>query len=113
MGVARTYARIKDRYYFPDGLESVARYVSSCKMCQHQKGPTANLGGHLQTLRVNDPFWQTHMDFYGLFTVTQRCSKCVLLAVCPLTKVMIAKAMPHAASIQAAQFFGYQHSVGA
>lgn len=29
LGVARTYARIKNRYYYPSSLESVSTYVAS------------------------------------------------------------------------------------
>lgn len=95
LGIARSYARIKDRYYFPGSLESVSRYVASCESCQHRNDPAHCPGGFLQPLPVSGPFVRVHMDFCGPFTATQRRNKYLLLAICPFTKYITAKAVPN------------------
>ena len=104
LGIARTYERIKDRYFFPGQIESVARYVASCESCQHRNDPAKKPGGFLQPLRVSGPFVRIHMDYCGPFTLSKKRNKYILLAVCPMTKYITVKPVPRATAAVAAQF---------
>ena len=103
-GVARTHARIQDKYYFPGQIERVARHVATCESCQHKNDPIRKPGGYLQSLQVKGPFVRLHFDFCGPFPTTQRRGQYILLATCPMTKFVIAKAVPAATAAAAANF---------
>lgn len=93
LGVAWTYARIKDRYFFPGALEGDARYVATCETCQHRNTTGDKPGGFLQLLRVSGPFLRVHMDFCGPFTQSARRNKYILSAICSMTKYIVVQVL--------------------
>lgn len=65
---AFTYGRIEGRYFYSEGLKSVARYVSSYDLFQHKNSPIPRLVGFLQPLRVSEPFLQAVWNYGVPFT---------------------------------------------
>lgn len=104
LGVARTYAWLKDRYYSHGSLESVFRYVASCENLQPKNNSPYRPVSFLQSLAVAKPFARVHTDYFGPFTPAHRRSKYILLAIGPFSKFIIAKAVPNATAQSAAQF---------
>ena len=104
LGVSRTFARIRDRYFFPSCLEKVARFVASCESCQHRNNPPFKKGGYLQPLPVSGPFKRIHMDYCGPFPVSSKRNQYILLAICPMTKYIMVRPVSNATAINAAHF---------
>ena len=104
LGVARTHARLNSHYYFPVMVERVSRYVSSCDNCQRKKDPASKPGGFLQPMCLKGPFARIHMDYCGPFLHSQKRNQYILLAICPLTKYVIMKAVRAATAKAAAKF---------
>jgi Integrase zinc binding domain len=104
LGISPTFERIKDRYFFPGSLSKVARHVATCSSCQHRAIPRTKPGGYLQPLPVSGPFVRVHLDFCGPFPVSQRRNTYLILAFCPLTEFIMARAVPAATAAHAAHF---------
>lgn len=106
VAVTQTYARMKDCYFFPLSLGSVARYISS-RITYHQhmeRTPQKKQADIYSRFRVSGPFLRILLDYCGLLTVTKRKNKYVLLAICPLTKYITAKPVSHGSTTNATHF---------
>ncbi|XP_026378896.1 uncharacterized protein LOC113273377 [Papaver somniferum] len=63
-GIQATYMRIKSYFYWPGMKKDLLTYVSSCEVCQRNKGNHQFPEGLLQPLPVPDQAWQhITMDF--------------------------------------------------
>jgi hypothetical protein len=103
-GIARTYDRIHEKYFWPNCLSDVVRYCSTCESCQMKKNPQTRPGGFLQPIPVQGPFHTIGIDYCGPFTTSRRRNKYLLVAVDHLTKWVEAKAVPAATAANAAHF---------
>lgn len=65
LGVARTYARIKDRYSYPESLENVARYVALCESCQHRMRQEPVLVDFCRHFECLAPFYESTWTIVG------------------------------------------------
>lgn len=83
LGVARTYERIRHRYYFPGSVEYVTKYVKSCETCQHKKSTASIKVGFLLPLPVAGPFIRIHIHFTGPFPLTSHRSQYVIIRILP------------------------------
>lgn len=63
-GVQKTYQRLAREVFWPGMKNDVAKRVSECDVCQHQKYSTLALGGLLQPLELPTTVWsEVTMDF--------------------------------------------------
>ena len=99
LGVARTYDRLKNKYYFPVAIEQVARYVATCEQCQFRTGANQKL----VPIIVRGPFRRVHIDFRGPLITSSRRKRYIMLAICPMTKYIIANSVPAATALVAAE----------
>ena len=104
LGISRTYERIRARYFWPGCLQQVASFCATCESCQRKKSPGGRPKGYLQPLPVTGPFEKIHLDFAGPLPLTKKRNMHLLLAVEPLTKYIIARAVPAVTSAQVAHF---------
>jgi hypothetical protein len=104
LGVSRTYQQIHGRYWWPGCLEDVTCYVSSCDECQRKKKGPGQPGGYLQPLLVSTPFLRVHFDYSGPYTLSKRRNQYLLLAICPISKYIMLRAVSAATALNAAKF---------
>jgi hypothetical protein len=78
LGFSKTFTKIKSRYYWPNMLKEVEKYVKSCADCQTRKSPKLAPEGLLQPITVGLPMDRIGIDFLGPFTKTSR-QKCYKL----------------------------------
>jgi hypothetical protein len=79
LGFSRTYARIRDRFIWPNMLRDVKGYVSSCHSCQRRKDPKGISPGVLQPIAAGDIFETIGIDFVGPMRTTKRGNRYILV----------------------------------
>lgn len=81
LGVAKTYHRIADRYYWDSLRKDVEKYVRGCPDCQSRKGPTnTKPQGLLQPIRVGQPFDRIGIDLLGPFRTSVKGKTMIVVA---------------------------------
>lgn len=86
LGVAKTYKKINDRYYWPGLTDEVHKYVKSCLNCQLAKKENKTRGT-LKPLEVSRRAWGSiSMDFVSGMHVTEHGHDRVLVVIDRLTK---------------------------
>ena len=80
-GAERTYAAVRQRYYWPRMYTSVFNYVKHCDLCQKSKRLTRSATAPLYPLPVVGLFDRWHIDILGPLTTTNHGFKYVLVIV--------------------------------
>ncbi|KMQ84031.1 reverse ribonuclease integrase, partial [Lasius niger] len=65
LGIAKTIARIAERYYWPGMLREITAHVRSCQKCQAHKAHQAAPAGTLHATNVQRPWEQVMVDLVG------------------------------------------------
>ena len=90
-GVDKTLAAMQQYFYWPNMVNDIRLYISTCDFCQKNKPSNTHRAGLLQSLDIPDCLWQSvSMDFItqlpetkqgydALFVVVDRLSKMVVL----------------------------------
>jgi transposase InsO family protein len=79
LGFSRTYARLRDRFIWPNMLRDIKDYVSSCSSCQRRKDPKGAAAGELQPISPGDIFETVGIDFVGPMKTTKRGNRYILV----------------------------------
>ena len=80
-GFERTYAAIRNKYFWPHMYEDVRKYVKTCEICQQSKRAFGAKPPPLQPQAVDDVFSRWHMDILSGLPTTKEKYKHVLLVV--------------------------------
>ena len=80
-GFERTYAAIRNKYFWPRMYEDVRQYVKTCEICQQSKRAFNAKPPPLQPQPVDDVFSRWHMDILSGLPTTKEKYKHVLLVV--------------------------------
>ncbi|UYV83583.1 hypothetical protein LAZ67_23001537 [Cordylochernes scorpioides] len=105
LGFARTYDRIRKRYFWPGLYNSVRRYVAHCKECQRRKGENKLPAGKLIPIKPSSfPFQKIGMDLLGRFPLSDKGNRWIIVCTDYLTKYAIAKALPSGTAAEIATF---------
>lgn len=65
LGIAKTIARIAERYYWPGMLREITAHVRSCQKCQAHKVSQTPPAGTLHATNVQRPWEQVMVDLVG------------------------------------------------
>jgi len=72
LGIDKTYELVNQHFFWPKMSKDVKKYVSSCELCQRNKGNNQKPAGLLQPLETPKQCWeQISMDFIVQFPVTK------------------------------------------
>lgn len=105
LGFAKTYDRIRRKYYWPGLYGSTRRYVSHCRECQRRKSPPQLPPGQLHPIKPPDePFAKLGIDLLGRFPVTRNGNKWIIVCTDYLTRFTVTKALPTAEATEIAKF---------
>ena len=80
-GIAKTYARIRRRYYWPLMFRDIEQYVRACEVCLRGKTGSCLARPPLATWDVGRLFSRLHVDFAGPLAPTARGNQYILVLV--------------------------------
>ncbi|GFV06967.1 transposon Tf2-6 polyprotein [Trichonephila clavipes] len=105
LGFAKTYDRIRKRFYWPGMYRNVVRYVMHCRECQ---GESPFLNDHLDVLSSHPsaiaPFHRIGIDLLGRFPKSAHGNKWIIVCTDYSTRYAITKALPTAEVDEIAKF---------
>ena len=105
-GVAKTTARIQERFWWSGLRGHVARYIQGCTFCQKRKVPRALPIGLLHPIPLpNKPFQQWGIDHVGPLPKSSSGKIYMIVAVDYFSKFTVAKALRDAKADTAVRFF--------
>ncbi|MGC8821243.1 MAG: reverse transcriptase domain-containing protein, partial [Fervidobacterium sp.] len=67
LGVNKTFAKIRQRFYWVGCRQSILDWVQSCKECMKAKGPSTRSRGRMMQYNSGSPFERIAMDVAGPF----------------------------------------------
>lgn len=86
LGVARTAAKLQQRFYWPKWLDDVKDHIKQCESCARKKGPQKLQRASLASIPIGGPFEMIAMDICGPFPTSDRGKKYILVAADYFTK---------------------------
>ncbi len=90
LGAAKTIARVRQRFEWPNMNEEIRKYVSSCEACQKNKAMSQAPMGLLQPLPIPEYPWHTvTMDLITALPRTKRGHDAIMVVVEKLSKWVI------------------------
>ncbi|UYV75949.1 hypothetical protein LAZ67_13001892, partial [Cordylochernes scorpioides] len=105
LGFAKTYDRIRRRFYWPGLFRSVRNYVGHCRECQRRKSIPQLPPGNLKPIIPSSaPFQKIGVDLLGRFPLTRDGNRWVIVCTDYLTKYAITKAIPTGGAVEVARF---------
>lgn len=106
LGFAKTYFRIRSRYFWTGMTRTINKYVRACHDCQTKKRPTTRLSGRLQPIpQPYQPFQRIGIDFLGPFPLSTSGNKWIIVAIDHLTRYAETTSVPAANADEVANFF--------
>ena len=105
LGLAKTWQRIKCRYFRPGLRTAMIRYVQSCDLCQRRKDRSQKKFGFLQTPRFSNKLNEiVGVDCIGPLPETPRKNRYIVIGVDHCTRFVEAEAVPDIKADRIAQF---------
>ncbi|GFW86612.1 hypothetical protein TNCV_4333961 [Trichonephila clavipes] len=105
LGFAKTYDRIRKRFYWPGMNRNVVRYVMHCRECQRRKSVPQRPPGRLVPIPPDiAPFHRIGIDLLGRFPKSAHGNKWIIVCTDYSTRYAITKALPTAEVAEIAKF---------
>ncbi|GFX70959.1 retrovirus-related Pol polyprotein from transposon 17.6 [Trichonephila clavipes] len=105
LGFAKTYDRIRKRFYWPGMYRNVVRYVMHCRECQRRKSVPQRPPGRLVPIPpAIAPFHRIGIDLLGRFQKSAHGNKWIIVCTDYSTRYAITKALPTAEVDEIAKF---------
>ncbi|GFU85490.1 hypothetical protein TNCV_3178121 [Trichonephila clavipes] len=105
LGLAKTYDRIRKRFYWPGMYRNVVRYVMHCRECQRRKSVPQRPPGRLVPIPpAIAPFHRIGIDLLGRFPMSAHGNKWIIVCTDYSTRYAITKALPTAEVDEIAKF---------
>lgn len=104
LGQTRTFAKIKERYFWEGMKKDVDNYVRRCRSCQSRGGVYRRQAGFLEISAVEKPFGRIGVDILGQFPKFKKGNRYVIIAVDYATKWAGTRAVLIAGAEQVAEF---------
>ncbi|KRX22547.1 Retrovirus-related Pol polyprotein from transposon, partial [Trichinella nelsoni] len=96
LGVAKTLAKVRQRYYWPQQREDVEDWCRACQTCAARAIPTRKLQAPMQLQPVSHPFQRVAMDLVGPLEETQSGNRYILVVCDYFSKWPEAFPLPNA-----------------
>ena len=103
-GFNRTYARIRNKYYWPNMKTDIRKYIQECNSCQLNKTDRHPIKNPMViTTTSSQPFERLAVDIVGPFNTSRLGNKCVLTMQDDLTKFSYAVPLPNHTALTIAE----------
>ena len=103
LGVDKTVAKIRERFYWPGMYHDVEQWVSTCHSCATRKTAPQRNRGPLQTIKVGYPLQLVAVDILGPLPESSTGNSYILVAADHFTKWMEAYAIPNQEAVTVAK----------
>ena len=108
LGLRKTLAKLRMRYWWPTFKKDVANYIQSCPKCQLSKAPRIKPAGLMSFIDIpSSPFETVQIDFWGPVTMSQG-KKYILTLTDSFSKWLIAVATADCTALTAAKFLYHE-----
>ncbi|UYV72384.1 hypothetical protein LAZ67_9002893, partial [Cordylochernes scorpioides] len=105
LGFAKSYDRVRKRFYWPGLYRTVSQYIAHCKECQRRKGVPQKPPGLLVPIPpTTSPFQKIGIDYLGRFPISHTGNRWIIVATDYLTRFAITKAAATAEATELATF---------
>ncbi len=104
VGMARTYTRVKKKFFIPKLNKHVARYVANCLKCAERQPDNRKKLGLMRASEILNMFDKWQVDAIGPLKVTPRGYKYIITAVETLSNYSVTKAVKELNSLTLANF---------
>lgn len=105
MGVTRTLARLRERFFWFNMQRDVAEWCRKCEDCNRRKSPIPSAKSPLITHLVKRPLERVALDILGPLPLTERGNKYIMVVSDYFTKWTEAYALPNQTAETCAQAF--------
>ena len=95
LGVHKTLAKVRDRFYWPGLREDIEDWCRCCQDCAESKSPSSTARGPLIPSRVGYPMQRVALDLFGPLPVTRRGNKYILVVTDYFTRWVEAYSLPN------------------
>ena len=103
LGVDKTVAKIRERFYWPGMYRDVEQWVSTCHSCATRKTAPQHNHRPLQTIKVGYPLQLVSVNILGPLPESSTGNSYILVAADHFTKWMEAYAIPNQEAITVAK----------
>lgn len=105
LGIARTYDRIRRRFYWPGMYRHIKRYVTHCHECQRRKTAPQQPPGRLMPIPpATAPFHRIGIDLLGRFPMSSQGNRWIVVCTDYFTRYAVTRALPTAEAPVVAHF---------
>ncbi|XP_055343594.1 uncharacterized protein LOC129591802 isoform X2 [Paramacrobiotus metropolitanus] len=108
LGFARTWDRVRKRFFWPQAINFTEQYVASCAPCQARNRLTTKAAGPIQSFCPERPFEMLAMDFLGPLPRSKRGNQYILVVTDLFTKYVLAGAFPVQSAMTVAKFLVFE-----
>ena len=89
-GITKTLKSVQRYAYWHGWKSDTERHVRQCTVCQRYRHGPRNKQGPLQQNYTSRPFQKIHLDLTGPWKRSRNGYVCIMTAICPFTKYLIA-----------------------
>ena len=94
-GIAKTYGRVQERYYWVSCHEDVQEWCRNCDVCAERRGPPRRQRAAMQQYLVGTPMERLALDVLGPLPCTRMGNKYILIVADYFSKWVEAFPMPN------------------
>jgi predicted aspartyl protease len=105
LGVAKTFHKIRQRFYWKGMSKDINHYVRSCEKCSKKKHPKTLPKGHMGSVPVAQPFQLWAYDVTGPFPTTDQGNKYIHVLTEYFTRYVETAAAKTQDAVTTAQIF--------
>lgn len=105
LGIKRTLARLRNRFYWVNCDAAVAKWCNECQICQTRKGPAIKQKAPMKQYIVGAPLERVAIDIAGPFPETALGNKYILSMSDYFTRWVELCPMPNQEAVTVAQSF--------
>ena len=109
LGVAKTYAKLRQRFYWPGSRKDVELWCIRCDKCARRKSPRPTLKAPLSQREAGEPFERIGIDILGPLPVSERGNRYILVLSDQFSKWTEAYAIPNQEATTIAEKFGEEY----